>query len=94
LKILFRVISSEYPSPVKQNIRGVNLEKFLGIFPRTCQNFPMNMSENFLGIFAKLIPWNIHIPKEKFQVIFAMDILLGTNAKYTWNFSYGIIPTF
>jgi hypothetical protein len=27
--------------------------------------------------------------KEKYRVIFAMEILLETNAKSTWNFSYG-----
>jgi hypothetical protein len=36
------------------------MEKFLGIFPRIGRNFSMNMSENFLGIFSKLIPRNIH----------------------------------
>jgi hypothetical protein len=36
---------------VKQSIRGVNMEKFLGISPRICWNFSMKMSENFLGIF-------------------------------------------
>jgi hypothetical protein len=38
---------SEYPSPVKQNIRGVNMEKFLGIFPSICRNFPENRLEFF-----------------------------------------------
>jgi hypothetical protein len=27
----------DYPSPVNQNIGGVNLENFLGIFPRICR---------------------------------------------------------
>jgi hypothetical protein len=57
------------------------------------------MSENFLGIFPELIPRNIHskapiFPKEKFRVIFAIEILQGTNAECTRNFSHGIIPTF
>jgi hypothetical protein len=60
------VNSSKDPSPVKQNIRGVNIEKFLRLFPRICwnfsricRNFSMHMSENFLRIFPKLITWNI-----------------------------------
>jgi hypothetical protein len=43
------------------------MEKFLGIFPRIDRNFSDNRSEffhvnseNFLGIFPKLIPRNIH----------------------------------
>jgi hypothetical protein len=61
LGIIFaKVNSSEDPSPVKQNIRGVNIEKFLGIFPRIGWNFSMNMSEHFLGIIPKLIPRNIN----------------------------------
>jgi hypothetical protein len=45
---------------VKQNIRGVNMEKILGIFLRIGRNFSMKMWENFLGIFPKLILRNIH----------------------------------
>jgi hypothetical protein len=32
--------------------------------------------------------------KEKFQLIFVIEILLGTNAEYTRNFSHEIIRTF
>jgi hypothetical protein len=34
------------------------------------------------------------ISKEKFRLIFAMEILLGTNAECTWNFSHETISTF
>jgi hypothetical protein len=51
----------------------------------------MNMSENLLGIFPKLIPRNIH---SKTTSYICMEILLGTNAECTRNFSHGIIPTF
>jgi hypothetical protein len=74
------------------------MEKFLGIFPRIGRNFSENRSENFLGIFPKFVLRNIHsktnFPKEKFRVIFAMKILLGTNEERTRNFYHGIIPTF
>jgi hypothetical protein len=36
------------------------MEKFLGIFPRIGRNFSEYMSENFIGIFPKLISRNIH----------------------------------
>jgi hypothetical protein len=44
---IFKVSSSEDPSTVKQNIRGVNMKKFLGIFPRIGRNFSENRSELF-----------------------------------------------
>jgi hypothetical protein len=58
----------------------------------------MNMYENFLGIFPKLIPRSIHsktpIFLRKIQSYICMEILLGTKAECTRNFSHGIIPTF
>jgi hypothetical protein len=36
------------------------MEKFLGVFPTISRNFSMNMSENFLEIFLKLMPRNIY----------------------------------
>jgi hypothetical protein len=74
------------------------MEKFLVNFPRIGRNFSMNMSENFLGILPKLIPRNFHsetpIFIRKIPSYIRMEILLGTNAECTWNFSHGIIPTF
>jgi hypothetical protein len=55
------------------------MEKFLGIFSRIGRNCSKNMSENFLGIFPKLILRNIHSKT---------TILLGTNAECTPNFSH------
>jgi hypothetical protein len=74
------------------------MEKFQGIFPRISRNFSENRSELFHDYVGKF-PWNIHSKKpiflkEKFRVIFGMEILLGTNAERTRNFSHGIIPTF
>jgi hypothetical protein len=59
----------------------------------------MNMSENFLGIVPKLIPRNIHSKtqislRKNSELNLAIEILLGTNAERTRNFSHGIIPTF
>jgi hypothetical protein len=48
----------------------------------------MNMSENLLGIFPKLIPRNIH---SKTTSYICMEILLGTNAECTRNF-FGFFP--
>jgi hypothetical protein len=50
--------------------------------------FFLHMSENFLRIFPVLIP------KEKFRIIFGMEILLGTNMEVinvdlNWIYSYG-----
>jgi hypothetical protein len=42
---------------VKQNIQGVNMEKFLGIFPRICRNFSENRLEFFheyVGKFPRI----------------------------------------
>jgi hypothetical protein len=56
---------------VKQNIRGINLEKFLGIFRD-----------------------NVEIDsKKKIRLIFAIKILLGTNAECARYFFHGINPT-
>jgi hypothetical protein len=52
--------------------------------------FFLYMSENLLGISPKLITRTIH----SIRLIFAMKILIGTNAEYTRNVSHGLIPTF
>jgi hypothetical protein len=49
----------------------------------------MNMSENFLAIFPKLIPRNIHSKTPIFlgknsELYICMEILQGTNAEFTW----------
>jgi hypothetical protein len=40
---------------------------FIGIFSRIGRSFSMNMSENFLGIFPKFIPYGISIVKHQFS---------------------------
>jgi hypothetical protein len=94
-----------YPSTqITRSGQRTSEEKLLGIIkipgilskliPRT-----IRLQWEFFGICPKLVPRTIHsnhtnIPNEKFRLISGMEILLGTNAECTRNFSHGIIPAF
>jgi hypothetical protein len=77
------------------------MEKFLGIFPRICRNFSMNMSENFLGIIPKLIPRNIH-SKTSIGILEALLVSFGATTLHANNsdqnpslvISIGKIPSY
>jgi hypothetical protein len=96
------IITCGWPSTqITLSGQGTSVEKLFIIYPairiqwnrisEDVGNFSMNFSLVQLSIVNT---WHINIPKEKFRLIFAMEILLETNAECTQNFSHWIIPTF